>query len=64
MKNQIFSDSDYGKDFMKIKFDSDYNLLLNKPLKFYSMTVVVTCIFEEDGKLYPQSFLDECLYEV
>ena len=64
MKNQISSDSDYGKDFMKIKFDSDYNLLLNKPLKFYSMTVVVTCIFEEDGKLYPQSFLDECLYEV
>ena len=53
MKNQISSDS-----------DSDYNLLLNKPLKFYSMTVVVTCIFEEDGKLYPQSFLDECLYEV
>ena len=25
---------EYGKDFMKIKIDSDDNLLLNKPLNF------------------------------
>ena len=26
--------NDYGKDYMKIKFNSDHNLPLNKPLNF------------------------------
>ena len=33
-------------------------------LKFHVLTVIVRSVFEEDGKYYPQSFLDECLYEV
>ena len=32
---------DYEKDYMKIKFNSDDNLPLNKPLKFYQMTVTI-----------------------
>ena len=28
------------------------------------LTVTVRSVFEEDGKYYPQVFLDECLYEV
>ena len=47
---------------MKIKFSSDDNLPLNKPLKFHNMTVTIRCIFSEDNKLYPQAFLDEALY--
>ena len=27
------------------------------------LTVIVRSVFEEDGKYYPQVFLDECLYE-
>ena len=27
------------------------------------LTVIVRCVFEEDGKYYLQVFLDECLYE-
>ena len=50
--------------FMKIEFDLDDDLRLNKSLNLYSVTVVVRYIFEEDDKLYPQNFLDECLYEV
>ena len=50
--------------FMKIEFDLDDDLPLNKSLNLYSVTVVVCYIFEEDDKLYPQNFLDECLYEV
>ena len=46
---------------MKIKFSSDDNLPLNKPLKFINLTFIVTSVFEEDGKYYPQTFLDECL---
>ena len=38
----------YGKDFMKIKFNSDDNLSLNKILKIHSLTVIVRPAFEED----------------
>ena len=49
---------------MKIKFKSDDDLPSNKPLKFHSMTIVIRSVFEEDGKLYPQVFLDDTLYEL
>ena len=28
------------------------------------MTIIIRSVFEEDGKLYPQVFLDDALYEV
>ena len=49
---------------MKIKFNSDDNIPLNKPLKFHNMTVTIRCVFTEGGKLYPQVFLDDFLYEL
>ena len=58
------SECDYEKDYMKIKFDSDDNLPLNKPLKFHLMTITIRSVFEEDGKLYTQLFLDDTLYEL
>ena len=56
--------SEYGKDFMKITFDLDDDLPLNKQLVFPTMAIVVRSVFEEDGKYYPQVYLDECLYEL
>ena len=32
---------DYENDYMKIKFNSDDKLPLNKPLKFHNMTIVI-----------------------
>ena len=32
---------DYEKDYLKIKFNSDDSLPLNKPLKFHSMTIII-----------------------
>ena len=55
---------DYEKDYMKIKFNSDDDLPLNKQLKFHNMTITIRSVFEEDGKLYPQVFLDDTLYEL
>ena len=55
---------DYEKDYMKIKFNSDDNLPLNKPLKLHNMTITIKSVFEEDDKLYPQVFLDDTLYEL
>ena len=49
---------------MKIKFNSDDDLPLNKPLKLHVMTIIIRSVFEEDGKLYSQIYLDECLREV
>ena len=54
----------YGKDYMNIKFNSDDHLPLNKPLKFHLMTIIIRCIFSEDGKFHPQIFLDDTLYEL
>ena len=50
---------------MKIKFNSDDNLPLNKPLKFNNMTIIFRSVFEEDGKVfYPQVFLGDTFYEL
>ena len=49
---------------MKIKFNSDDNLPLNKQLKFQNMTITIRSVFEENGKLYPQVFLDDTLYDL
>ena len=40
---------------MKIKFNSDDILPLNKPLKFQAMTIIIKSVFE-GSKLYPQVF--------
>ena len=44
---------------MKIKFNLVDNLPLNKMIKLLHMlTVIIRSDFEEDGKYYPQVFLD------
>ena len=68
IKNEIETIGDktgeYAKDFMKIKFDTNDNFLLNKPLKLPILTIIVRSAIEEDGKVYLQVYLDECLYEL
>ena len=49
---------------MKIKFNSDDNLPLNKILKLHNVTIIIRSVFEEDDKYYPKAFLDECLCEL
>ena len=45
-----------------MKFNSNDDFPLNKPLKFHAMTIIIRSVFEEDGKLYPHIFLDDALY--
>ena len=49
---------------MKIKFESDDNLPLNKTLKLHNLTLIVRSVFQEEGKYYPLVFLDKCLYDL
>ena len=55
---------EYGKDFIKIKFNSEDNLSLNETLRLHNLTIIVRSVFQEVGKYYPQVFLDELFYEL
>ena len=55
-------ETDYRKDYIKIKFESDGVLPLNEPLIFYEMHIFVKFIFKEDDKLYPELLLDKTLF--
>ena len=48
---------------MKIKYDSDDHLLLNKIIGIYITTTAFRAIFLKNNKYYAQVFLDECLYK-
>ena len=64
IKNMNNNDSEYDKDCIKFKFNTDDNIPLNKELHFSTITVIIRCVFEKDGKYYPQVYLGECLYQV
>ena len=48
---------------MKIKFNTDDNIPLNKIIYFPTITLIIRSVTQKDGKHYPQIFLDECLYQ-
>ena len=61
IKDQIKNVNDcrsrkYGKDYMKIKFNCDDHLPLNKILKFCVLSIIIRNVFEKDNKYYPQFF--------
>ena len=49
---------------MKIKFDLEDNLLLNKTIEIPIVTIVFRAVFHENNKYYPQFVLNECLYKI
>ena len=55
---------DYDKKYMKIKFNSDNELSLNKTIEISTMKIVVRAVFHKNNKYYPYVFLDECLYKI
>ena len=54
----------YDDNYMKIKFNTDDNIPLNKIIYFSTITIIIRSITKKDDKCYPQLFLDDCLYEV
>ena len=54
----------YDDNYMKIKFSTNDNILLNKIIYFPTITITIRCVTQKDGKYYTQLFLDDCLYEV
>ena len=61
----VGKENDYGKDYIKIKFNSDDDLSLNKPLKFHAMTIIIRSLFEKRWQtLSTRFFLHDALYEL
>ena len=48
--------------YMKIKFNSDNKLPLDKMVEIPTITIVIRTVFLKNNKYYSQFFLDECLY--
>ena len=54
----------YEKNYARIGANTDDDLPLNKPLNFPTLTIIIRFVFQEGEKVYPQIYLDECLYEL
>ena len=54
----------YDKDYMKIKFESNDNLSIDNTVTMHHVTVIIRSVFAQNGKFYPQLFLDDALYEL
>ena len=53
----------YENNYIRIRVNTDDDLHLNKPLKFPTLTIIIRCALQKGEKLYPQIYLDECLYK-
>ena len=54
---------EYGKMFMKARFESNGDLSLNEILNIPVCIIIVKSVFQEDNNCYPHVLLYECLYE-
>ena len=53
----------YKRNYVIIGVHTNYDVPLNKPLKFSTLTVIIRCVFQKDEELDSLIYLDECLYE-
>ena len=54
----------YNKDYTRITFESNDNLPTDKTVNIRLATVVIRSVFAQNGKYYPQLFLDGALSEL
>ena len=53
----------YDRDYMKIQFESNDNLPTDNFVNMRLVTIIIRSVFAQNGKFYPQLFLDDALYE-
>ena len=49
----------YDDNYMKIKFNTDDNIPLNKIVYFLTITIIIRSITKKADKYYPQLLLDD-----
>ena len=57
-------DVEYDKNLKRIKFECDDDLPLDKLLKLHGLVLIIRHVIEINEMYYPQTFLENCLYEV
>ena len=60
--DQKFKQLKVEKNYGRIGVNTDNDLPLNKQLKFPTLTIIIRRVFQEGEKLYPEIYLDKCLY--
>ena len=53
----------YDNIYMKIKSESNDNLPTDNTINMHQVTVIIRLVFQRNKKLYPQIYLDDCLYK-
>ena len=54
----------YEKNYVRIRINTDDDLSLKKQLKFLTLTIIIGCVLQKREKLYPEIYLNKCLYEI
>ena len=54
----------YDKDYMKTKFESNDNFPTDNIVNMHQVTIIIRSAFAQNGKFYPQLFLDDALCEL
>ena len=51
----------YDKSYMRTKSESNDNLPTDNIVNFHQVTIIIRSVFAQNGKVYPQLFLDDAL---
>ena len=62
--NKIDGDDKKVYGYIRLKFNSDVDLPLDKLIKFHTLTVIVACVIRKANKFYPEIYVDEDIYEL
>ena len=49
---------------MRIKFENNDNLSTDNIINMHQVIIIIRSVFAQNGKFYPQLFLDDALYEL
>ena len=52
-----------NNEFIKFRWKFTYNKMLKRRKKFYDVVIHFRPVFEDNGRFFPQLFLEECLYK-
>ena len=54
----------YEKNYHDIGINTEDNLPVKESLKFLTLIININLVLQENNKLYPQLYIDECFYEL
>ena len=62
--NKIDGDDKKVYGYIRLKFNSDVDLPLDKLIKFHTLTAIVAGVILKSNKFYPEIYIDEGIFEI